>query len=732
MNIASRRAGLLLTVAGLLAPVAFGQQATKGLAYPPATTVEQADDYHGTKVADPYRWLEEYSDQTNAWIKAEGDLTQSYLATIPERSAIQQRLTALWNYEKYGNPSKEGGHYFFSKNDGLQNQSVLYTADTLDATPRMLIDPNTLSKDGTVALAGTAVTDDGKLIAYGIAEAGSDWNTWKVRDVATGKDLPDEVQWVKFSGASWTKDGKGFFYSRFDAPTKDGEKLKTVNEFHKIYYHTLGTAQAEDKLIYQRTDQPKWYLGGGVTDDGHFLIIDVNPGDKIENGISYKDLTKPDAPVVELLNKFDAKYSFIDNDGTTFWVTSDLDAPRGRVWAIDINHPERANWKELIPQQPEALQGVSVVGDRFFCNYLKDAHTQVRVHDLAGKSLGEVQFPGMGTAGGFGGKRKDKETFYSFSGYAIPTTVFRYDVPTATSTVYKAPKVPFDASEYETVQKFYTSKDGTRVPMFISYKKGIKLDGSNPTLLYGYGGFNIPMTPGFSPVNLAWMEMGGVYVVANLRGGSEYGEEWHTNGMKLKKQNVFDDFIAAGEWLVANKYTNPHKLAIEGGSNGGLLVGATLNQRPDLFGAAVPQVGVMDMLRFQKFTIGWGWVGDYGSSDEADQFKALYAYSPYHNIKEGVCYPPTLITTADHDDRVYPAHSFKYAARLQAAQAKAANCTNPILIRIETRAGHGAGKPTSKRIEEAADIQAFLVKSLRMKVQGPAGSMGAGGAAPKN
>jgi prolyl oligopeptidase len=708
----------LSVVAGLLAPIAAMGQ----MAYPPAPTVSQTDDYHGTKVADPYRWLEDYSPQTKAWIEAEGKLTSDYLEKIPERGAIRNRLTQLWNYEKFSAPSKHGSRYFYSKNDGLQNQSVLYWTDSLSGAGKVLIDPNTLSADGTKALAGTSATDDGSLIAYGIADGGSDWNTWYVRDVATGKDTADKVEWVKFSGASWTKDNKGFFYSRFDKPS--GEELKAANKFQKIYYHTLGTPQSEDKLVYERKDHDNWFLGGAVTDDGRYLIIGVNPGDKVESALFYKDLTRPGAPVVELLNKFDAQYDFIDNDGTTFWVKSDLGAPRGRVWAININHPERESWKEVIPQQADALQGVNVVGDRFFCSYLKDAKTQVKVHDLAGKQVGEVKLPGLGSAGGFGGKRTDKETFYSFSSYTTPPTIFRYDVPAASSEVFRSPKVPFDTSEYESKQVFFTSKDGTKVPMFISHKKGLKLDGGNPTLLYGYGGFNIALTPGFSPVSLAWMEMGGVYAVANLRGGSEYGEDWHQAGMRLKKQNVFDDFCAAGEWLIENKFTNTKKLAIQGGSNGGLLVGACLNRRPDLFGAGVAQVGVMDMLRFDAFTSGQAWIGDYGSAKDADQFKVLAAYSPYHNIKEGTCYPPTLITTGDHDDRVFPGHSFKYAARLQAAESKVAGCTNPILIRIETRAGHGAGKPTKMRIEESADIWAFLVKNLDMKVQGPAASMG--------
>ncbi len=693
-------------------PAAAAQPAKPArLAYPAAATGDVTDDYHGTKVADPYRWMEEYSDQTNKWIEEENKLTFGWLEAVPERESIKSRLTALWNYEKFGMPFKEGGKYFFSKNDGLQNQSVQYVTDSLTGTPKVLFDPNAWSKDGTVSLAGMAVSEDGRYVAYGKSDAGSDWNTWYVHDLSTGKDTTDELKWVKFSGASWSKDNKGFYYARYDAPADESQKLKTVNEFHKIYYHLVGTPQGKDALVYERKDQPKWYLGAGVTEDGKYLIIGAEAGDTVNNAMFFKDLSRPDAPVVELLNKFDAKYDFVGNDGPVFYVQSNLEAPRGRVWAIDTAKPDRANWKEVIPQTENALQGVSMAGNKFFLNFLKDAKTQVRIHDLTGKFLNEVQFPGICTAGGFGGKRKDTETFYSFSGYTMPPSIFHYDIATGKSELYKAPKVDFNPDLYETKQVFYKSKDGTKIPMFITHKKGLKLDGSNPTILYGYGGFNISITPGFSPATAVWMDMGGVYAVANLRGGGEYGEQWHEGGMKLTKQNVFDDFISAAEWLIQSKYTSTPKLAIQGGSNGGLLVGACMTQRPDLFGACLPAVGVMDMLRFQKFTIGWGWVGDYGTSDKADEFKALRAYSPYHNIKQGACYPPTLITTADHDDRVYPAHSFKFAAAMQAAQA----CDNPILIRIETRAGHGGGKPTGKRIEELADTYAFLVKTLDIK-----------------
>ena len=703
-------AASLLALAIIFAP-AMAQTAKK-LVYPESKKVDQVDDYHGTRVADPYRWLEDLdSADTRRWVEAQNQLTFAYLNDIPARAQIKQRLMKLWNFERYSLPQKHGDRYFYSKNNGLQNQNVLYTATALDAAPQLLLDPNTLTADGTAALSGLAVSDDGRLLAYGIAQAGSDWQEWRVRDVATAKDMPDVVRWVKFSGAAWTKDGKGFFYSRYDEP-KAGTQMTGANYFHKLYYHRLGTPQADDALVYERPDQKEWSINGGVSDDGRYLIIYATQGTDRRNRVFYKDLQAKDAPVVALLGGGDANYNFIDNDGTTFWLRTDLDAPRGRIIAIDITKPGRADWKEIIPQSQETLEGANVVGNQLVASYLKDAHTQIRVHDLSGKLVREIKLPGIGSANGFGGKRTDKETFYSYTSYTTPATIYRYDMATGRSTVFRAPNVDFNPADYESKQVFYTSKDGTRVPMIITYKKGVKLDGQNPTLLYGYGGFNVSLTPAFSVGNLVWMEMGGVYAVPNLRGGSEYGEDWHQGGMKLKKQNVFDDFIAAAEWLIANKYTSTPKLAIFGGSNGGLLVGAAMTQRPELFGATLPAVGVMDMLRFQKFTIGWAWVSDYGSSDDPEEFKALYAYSPLHNIKAGTAYPPTLITTADHDDRVVPSHSFKFAAALQAAQAG----PNPVLIRIETKAGHGAGKPTSKQIEEVADRWGFLVRALNMNV----------------
>jgi len=686
------------------------QQMIKPNSYPPARKADQVDDYHGTKVADPYRWLEDLdSEETRNWVEAQNKLSFGFLESVPARTAIKDRLTKLWNYEKYGVPFKEGRRYFYTRNSGLQNQSVLYTVTSLDAQPQMVLDPNTLSADGTVALSGLQVSPDGKLMAYSLSASGSDWQEWKVRDVETGKDLSDHLKWVKFSGASWTRDGKGFYYSRYDEPKSDA--LKGVNYFQKVYYHQLGTPQAEDVLVYERPDQKDWLFGGGVTDDGNYLMITVYQGTDTKTRVYYKDLRTKDAPVVKLLDDFDAAYTFIGNQGTRFWFQTDLEAPRSKIIEIDANNPVRSNWKVVVPESKETLQSVSFVNNRFILNYLKDAYTQVKIYETTGKLVNEVVFPGIGSAAGFSGKMTDKETFYAFTGFTMPTTIYRYDMVTGKSTIFRQPKVDFNPADFETKQVFYTSKDGTKVPMFITHKKGLKLDGSNPTYLYGYGGFSISLTPAFSVGNLVWMEMGGVYAQPNLRGGGEYGEDWHQGGMKLKKQNVFDDFIAAAEWLIANKYTSTPKLSISGGSNGGLLVGAALTQRPDLFGAALPAVGVMDMLRFQKFTIGWAWVSDYGSSDNAAEFKALYAYSPLHNIKPGTSYPPTMITTADHDDRVWPGHSFKFAAALQAAQAGSA----PILIRIETKAGHGAGKPTSKIIEELADRFAFLVKTLDMK-----------------
>jgi prolyl oligopeptidase len=684
----------------------------KPLTYPSSHKSNQVDDYHGTLVADPYRWLEDPdSEETKTWIEAQNQVTFGYLGEIPAREKIKQRLTKLWDYEKYGIPFKEGERYFYFKNDGLQNQSVLYTLKTLDDQPKVLLDPNKLSEDGTVALSGLSISEDGKLLAYGLSNSGSDWQEWKVRDVETGEDLQDYLKWIKFSGASWTYDNQGFFYSRYDEPNEKTQ-LEDVNYYQKLYYHQLGKPQSEDILIYHRPDQKEWGFSGGVTEDGRYLIISVSLGSDSKNLVFSKDLTEPNAEVVELINQFESDYSFIDNDNSVFYFRTDLNAPRGRVIAIDTKNPALENWREIIPQSAETLESVGILNNQFVADYLKDAHSQIKIFDLDGAFIREVELPGLGSAGGFGGKRNDTETFYIFTSFTTPGTIYRYDMVTGKSEIFRQPQVDFNPDDYETKQVFYQSKDDTRVPMFITHKKSIKLDGNNPTYLWGYGGFNVSMTPGFSVSLLVWMEMGGVYAAPNLRGGGEYGEEWHQAGMKDKKQNVFDDFISAGEWLIANKYTKTDKLAIAGGSNGGLLVGACITQRPDLFGAALPAVGVMDMLRFHKFTIGWAWTSEYGSADNSEEFPVLYAYSPLHNIKSDTAYPATLITTADHDDRVVPAHSFKFAAALQEAHAGDA----PTLIRIETKAGHGAGKPTAKIIEEAADKWAFLVRVLDVEV----------------
>jgi prolyl oligopeptidase len=682
----------------------------KRIVYPESPRVEQVDEYHGVKVADPYRWLEDLdSQQTRDWVAAQNRLTSAYLAAIPEREPIRKRLTELWNYERYTVPIQHGGRYFFTRNDGLQNQNVLYRVDTLGGQPRLLLDPNTLSQDGTIAMTGWSVSEDGKLLAYGLSSGGSDWQEWRVRDVETGRDLPNVLKWVKFSLAAWTHDNKGFFYSRYNEP-RERRPLEEANFYQKLYYHRIGTPQSADELVYQRPDSKEMGFIAAVTEDGRYLVIQAWKGTETENGVFYKDLRQPGSRVVELLDRFDAAYSFINNDGPVFWVQTDLGAPRGRVMAIDVRDPAREKWRELIPQGAETLQGVTCLNDTFMALYLKDAHSQVRQLDLTGKPLREVELPGLGSAEGFTGRRRDRETFFSFSSFTAPGTIYRYDLETGRSTVFRRPEIRgFDAGQYETKQVFFPSKDGTRIPMFLTYKKGLKLDGSNPTYLYGYGGFNVPLVPAFSTAHLVWMERGGIYAVANLRGGGEYGEDWHQAGMKLKKQNVFDDFIAASEWLVANGYTSRRRLAIAGYSNGGLLTAACMVQRPDLYGAVIVGVGVLDMLRFNKFTIGWGWTSDYGSPENPEEFKALYAYSPYHNLKPGTAYPPTLITTADHDDRVVPAHSFKFAAAIQHANAG----PHPTLIRIETRAGHGGGKPTSKKIDEAADELSFLFNELR-------------------
>ena len=692
------------------------------LDYPVTRKEEVSDDYHGTKVADPYRWLEDdNATETKAWVTEQNKVTFGFLDGIPARERIKQRLTKLWNFERFGAPFERGGRYFYTYNSGLQNQAVLYVADSHDAPGRALLDPNTLSKDGTTSLTEVEPSEDGALLVYGVSKAGSDWQEFRVRDVATGRDRDDLIEWVKFSGASWAKDGSGFYYSRYDAP-KPGDALKGKNEFQKLYFHKLGTPQSADVLVYERKDHADWGIHGSVTEDGKYLILTITQGTDSKNRVFYRELTAPDAKFVELLNDFDADYEFIDNEGPLFLFRTDLDAPRYRIIAIDTRKPERANWHEVLPQSKDKLQSASCFADRLICTYLKDARSEVKEFSpkagakaefsaLIEKTERTIDLPGLSTISGFGGRRGDAQTFYSFASFAEPSSIYRYEIASGKSAIWKKPRVDFDSAAFETRQVFVTSKDGTRVPMFITMKRGTKLDGSAPAILYGYGGFNISLTPGFSVSRAVWMEMGGVFAQANLRGGGEYGADWHLAGTKLRKQNVFDDFIASAEWLVTNRYTRPEKLAIQGGSNGGLLVGAVMTQRPELFGAALPAVGVMDMLRFHKFTIGWAWKSDYGSSEDAAEFRALHAYSPYHNLKPGTRYPATLVTTADHDDRVVPAHSFKFAARLQECQAKDGP---PVLIRIETSAGHGAGTALSKVIDESADALGFLSRVLGM------------------
>ena len=678
--------------------------------YPDTAKADQVDDYHGTQVADPYRWLEEdvrEAEDVERWVAAQNDVTFDYLKSIPERDEIETRLTTLWNYEKFDIPFKQGGKYFFFKNDGLQNQSVLYVQDTLDAEPKLVIDPNTWSDDGTVALADVEVSPDGKIAAYAVQDGGSDWRTIEFLNLETGEKLTDKVEWMKFSDIEWAPDSSGVYYSRYPEP-EEGAEFQSLNHNQAVYFHSVGTNQDNDTLVYTRPDHPDWGYGASVTDDGQYLVIIVWKGTDDRYQVAYKDLSHADSEVTMLIEGFDNDYTPIGSDGTRLLFRTDNNAPKGRIVAIDVTEPDRLI--EIVGETDNVLYFADIVGEQLVAEYLKDARSQVIVYGLDGEQVREVALPGIGSVGGFAGDAGDPETFYSFSSFNMPPTIYRYDVASGESSEFKTVSVDFDPSDYVVKQVFYTSKDGTRVPMFISHREGVELDGTNPTLLYGYGGFNVSLTPSFSITRLAWMEMGGVYAVANLRGGGEYGEPWHKAGTKLNKQNVFDDFIAAGEYLVSERYTNAEKLAVMGGSNGGLLVGAVVNQRPDLFGAALPAVGVMDMLRFHQFTAGRFWVDDYGSAENAKEFEALYAYSPYHNVQDGAEYPAVLVTTADTDDRVVPGHSFKYAARLQEAQSG----SDPVLIRIETRAGHGAGKPTEKIIEEYADMWAFLADNLEM------------------
>lgn len=706
----------------MLTLAATAYAGTPAWSYPPAEKGAVVEDYHGTKVADPYRWLEELdSPATRSWVEAENKLTFGLLETLPTRAHFRERLTALWNFPRVGIPFKEGGRYFFSKNTGLQNQAVFYVQETLAAEPRVLIDPNTLAKDGTIALTGTNVSPDGKWVAYSTAAAGSDWTEIRVRSVDTGTDASDQIRWVKFSGASWTKDAAGFFYSRYPAPATDAENGKTFSglEHQRVYYHKLGTPQTEDRLIFERNDEPQWFVNGSVTEDGRYLLITLSRGATPENLLSVVDLGDPKSPQLEakiqpLVAEWNAEYSPIGNAGPVLFVLTNLDAPRKKVIAVDTRNPGRENWKTLIPEGADTVDSVALIGGHFVVKSMHDVSSRLALFALDGKPAGDVKLPGLGTVASISGREDETEFFYNFVSFTTPATNFRSDVVTNAPAIFQAPKVAFNPADYETEQVFYTSKDGTRVPMFISHKRGLKLDANTPALLYGYGGFDISLTPSFSVSNLVWMEAGGIYAQPNLRGGGEYGKAWHDAGTKERKQNVFDDFISAAEWLFAHHYTSPAKLVLSGGSNGGLLVAATVNQRPDLCRVAWPAVGVMDMLRFHKFTVGFAWVSDYGSSDDAAGFKYLSAYSPVHTVKAGAKYPAMLITTGDHDDRVHPAHSFKYTATVQ-AQAANTSTSGPIMIRIETRAGHGAGKPTSKVIEEAADKLAFAAHFLGME-----------------
>ncbi|HEU4382283.1 MAG TPA: prolyl oligopeptidase family serine peptidase [Anaeromyxobacteraceae bacterium] len=684
--------------------------AAPALHYPETRRGDVVDDYFGVKVPDPYRWLEDdESEETKAWVRAENALTERFLEAIPERPAIRARVERLWDHERFSKPVKRGGRYFYLRNSGLQPQDVLYVADGHAGEGRVLLDPNLLSKDGTVALSGWSATDDGRLLAYAVSEAGSDWLAWRVREVQSGEDRPDLVRWAKFSGAAWRKDGSGFYYARYPEP-KGGEELKGVNQNHQVFFHRLGTPQARDRLVFARPDQPEWGLSPEVSDDGRWLIITAWKGTNPENAVFVQDLRRRGSRPVPFLDRMDAAYEVVDNRGDTFLVRTDKDAPRGRLVAIRLGRPEPGGWKEIIPQGPrrDVLEQVTLVGGRLFALWMRDVKSAVEVYDLEGRKTGEVALPDVGSAAGFHGRADERETFYLFTSFTAPPTIYRLETATLASAVFRRPQVDFDPDAYETEQVFFSSRDGTRVPMFLVHRKGMARDGRNPAILYGYGGFRVSLAPAFSAARIAWLELGGLYAVANLRGGDEYGKEWYDAGRLAKKQNVFDDAIGAAEWLLSSGWTSRERLAASGASNGGLLVGAMLTQRPDLLGAAVVQVGVLDMLRFHRFTIGWAWKSDYGSSETRDGFETLIRYSPLQGVRPGTRYPATLVTTADHDDRVVPGHSFKFTAALQAAQTGSA----PVLARIETRAGHGAGKPTQKRIEEVADIYAFLVRVL--------------------
>ena len=697
-----------LSLSTPLRPVgAQGDGGGTGITYPATKKVDVVDDYFGTKVADPYRWLEENeSPEVANWVEAENKVTFAYLEQIPYRSQVKDRLTKLLNYPKFTSPLRRGEWFVFSKNDGLQNQNVFYIQKGLAGAPELLLDPNKFAADGTSRLGAFSWSPKGKYVIYGVSQGGSDWNDIYVLDVATKKPLTDHLTWIKNGGGSWRGD-EGFYYSRYPAPEK-GKELVTKNEFQAVYYHKLGTPQSEDELVYDDKDHPQRFQGVGVTEDQRFALLSISERGKGKNGnaVYFRDLSKGEKTFTPIVSEIgDDSYNVIDNLAGKFLIETNHGAPNGKVVLYD---PATKTWKDILPERQEPLENSGTAGGKLFATYLKDVTTRAYVFSLDGKLENEIMLPGLGTAGGFGGRNDDKFVFYSFTSFNTPPTIFKYDIATRKSSGFRTVEIPgFNAASYEVKQVFYNSKDGTRVPMFLTYKKGIKLDGNNPTLLYGYGGFNITTNPGFSPLRIALLEQGIVYASANMRGGGEYGEKWHEAGTKLKKQNVFDDFIAAAEYLIKEKYTSPARLGIEGASNGGLLVGAVTNQRPDLFRAVHQHAGVMDMLRYHTFTIGWNWAADYGRSDaSAAEFKALYAYSPIHNAKPAK-YPSILITTADHDDRVVPAHSFKYAAAMQAAQTG----DNPIVIRIDTKSGHGASS-TTKQLEQTADIYSFFFYNL--------------------
>ena len=701
----SRRLLSLASVVALTGSVLLAQQ----FDYPKARKVDHVDTYHGVKVADPYRWLEDdNSVETAAWVEAQNKITFGYLEKIAFRKAILDRILQTNDYEKFTAPSRRGPYYFYTRNDGLQNQSVLYIQKGIDGKPEVLIDPNKLSEDGTSRLSGFVPSMDAKYAAYGVSLSGSDWLEYKVMELATKKTLTDSVQWVKVSGAAWH--GDGFYYSRYPEPEKGHEKA-SINENHRVYFHKVGTPQSEDTLVFEDKDNPQRFHNLDTTEDERFAILTVSDRGtgKQGNALFVRDLSKNETSFKPLIPEIgDSVFGVLDNVGDKLLVETNHKAPNSRIVLIDPAKPEEANWTTVLPEKPEPLQTATTAGGKLFATYLKDVTTKAYIYDVQGKLENEVALPGPGVASGFGGLRDAQFVFYTFNSLNVPPTIYRYDIASRKSSIFRQPKVPgYNPDAFETKQVFYPSKDGTKVPMFLVHRKGLKLDGTNPTLLYAYGGFNVVQSPTFSAARLALLEQGFVYASANIRGGGEYGEKWHLAGTKLQKQNVFDDFIAAAEWLIANKYTSTPKLAIQGGSNGGLLVGAVMNQRPELFGVAIPQVGVMDMLRFHKFTIGWNWIADYGSSDKPEEFKAIYAYSPLHNIRKGGKYPPTLITTADHDDRVVPAHSFKYAATLQELAAPG----TPLLIRIETKSGHGASN-LRKQLETTADIYAFIMSNM--------------------